>query len=198
MTPQHQAAIRTFKKNIALQEAGRLESLSGCGSCLKSAATAIRIIPEIIRDHDVKTIADCPCGDLNWLGTIDMKGVDYRGYDVVEQLIGLNKQKHPEKRFFVFDAMADVIPPADLIICRDFLFHLSFGEGNRVIDNFRKSGSKLLLTTSFNDLERNSEIPAGRVYGYRDINVCIDPYNLGPPIIAEREFGNRFLNLYFL
>lgn len=193
-----EAATKVYRRNKASKECGRLESASGVGSSLSAASTAVRCIPTIIHKLNIKTISDCPCGDLHWMSKIDLLDVSYFGFDIVSELISENRSRFPNREFFEFDALKDILPARDLIICRDFLFHLFFEDGIRVLENFRKSGSKYLLTTSFNDLLENCDLPENRLYGYRKINLQIPPYSLGIPQMEFHEFGDRSLNLYFL
>lgn len=198
LNPQHRAAESVYKRNKLLKENGGLESVSGCGSSMRSAAVAIKLISTIIADFKVRSISDCPCGDHFWMQHVDLLGAAYHGYDILEELVGENRRKHPEKRFSKFDAVAQILPKSDLIICRDFLFHLHFADGVRVLNNFRESGSSLLLTTSFNQLPKNEDLSPSRIYGFRKINVMLEPYCLGEPVLSALEFGDRSLNLYRL
>ncbi len=198
MDRQQLAAVNVFRRNVLLKEKGVIESVSGFGSSLKSAGVAIQLISDIITQFNITSISDCPCGDFHWMSRVNLRGVSYTGYDVVEELICQNQNNFGKHRFHLFNAITQVLPPCDLIICRDFLFHLHFADGIKVLQNFRKSGSKLLLTTSFNGLRVNDDLLPDSVYGFRRINVIIHPYNLGEPILSANEFGDRHLNLYRL
>lgn len=46
------------------------------------------------------------------------------------------------------DIAQDRLPQADLMICRDCLFHLSYEDTERFLRNFRASGIPYLLTTT--------------------------------------------------
>ena len=59
------------------------------------------------------------------------------GVDIVSELIEKNKIKYSRKKNFDFkflDLTKNKIPSADLIICRDLLFHLSL----KMEKNFEK------------------------------------------------------------
>ena len=84
------------------------------------------------------------------------------------------------------------LPRADLIIARDILFHLNSAHIVSALANFRRSDSSWLLTTTFpwvtsnKDLEPKSEPylgfqaqPHKPVWGYREINLDIAPFDLG-------------------
>jgi hypothetical protein len=46
------------------------------------------------------------------------------------------------------DLTRDPLPKVDLVLCRDCLVHLSFDDIYESLDNLRRSGSMLLLTTT--------------------------------------------------
>lgn len=109
----------------------------GNGSSLEAAAATVATLALVISAYGVHTLANVGAGDLFWWP----RGVDASHYDLVP--------RHPDVA--TFDATIQVLPPADLILCRFVLNHLSVDRARRVLTNFRVSGSKyLLLTTSRN------------------------------------------------
>ena len=112
------------------------------------------------------------------------------------------------------------LPRADLIIARDILFHLNSAHIVSALANFRRSDSPWLLTTTFpwvtsnKDLEPKSEPylgfqaqPHKPVWGYREINLDIAPFDLGANGLEslEERWGDdedttatRLLKLYAL
>lgn len=196
MMSQKKAATQIFHRNKKFKIDGVLESISGRGSSVKLANAASNFIVEIIKQFDIKSISDCPCGDLNWIKHIDFKNIEYTGYDIVDELIENNKKIFPEKKFVVFDAINEILPKSDLIISRDFLFHLYLHEGKKVLDNYIKSGSKYLLTTSFNKLNKNTETNSEYRWFFRRINLNIEPYSLKKIISSKIEYEDKSLNLY--
>jgi hypothetical protein len=195
MTPQNLAAINIFKRNTLLKNCGTLESVSGLGSSKNITKVACKFIEDIIKNYNIASINDCPCGDLNWLQHINLTNVAYKGYDVVPDLIAEISLQHKEKEFFVFDAIKDVLPTADLILCRDFLFHLHHEESLKVLENFQKSKSKYLLTTTFS-ITSNTDLPANRNWGFTKVNLQLAPFNLKEPLVKVKEFGDRYLALF--
>ena len=84
------------------------------------------------------------------------------------------------------------LPAADLVIARDFLFHLSTDHIHTAIAAIQESKSKLLLTTTFPWVAANSDLPPtaqahlgfaaqpeSPVWGYREVNLDIAPFGLG-------------------
>jgi hypothetical protein len=195
MTPQNLAAINIFKRNTLLKHRGALESVSGLGSSKNITKIACKFIEDTIKNYKITSVSDCPCGDLNWLQRIDLTNIAYKGYDVVPDLIAENSLQYKGKEFFVFDAIKDILPYADLILCRDFLFHLHHNESLNVLENFRKSKSKYLLTTTFS-ITSNTDLPANRNWGFTKVNLQLAPFNLKEPLIKVKEFGDRYLVLF--
>jgi hypothetical protein len=177
-------------------------SWSGTGSTVEAAREMIELLPRIFRKYGIRTVGDMPCGDWTWMKEVDLSGVDYTGYDIVEFLIRENRRRYPGIKFEVLDLLNDPVGRFDLIICRDFLFHISTQAAAAVLDRFRESGSKYLLSTTFDALGANTDLPDGATYGYREINIEKPPYNLGKPLECARETHpdchGRMVGLYEL
>ena len=57
---------------------------SGPGSTLDAAKNAITTIEQLIREFDIELLIDAPCGDMTWMASVDLRGVEYVGIDVVQ------------------------------------------------------------------------------------------------------------------
>jgi len=160
---------------------GNGESVSGPGSSLAETAVVREGLGAIVREHGVRTLLDAPCGDFFWLGRTDLELDFYVGVDIVPELVRLNRERHarPGRDFLEADIVVDRLPAADLVLCRDCLVHLSQRDALRALGNFCRSGSRLLLTTTFPGVAANRDIPTG---GWRPINLEKSPYSLGPPL----------------
>lgn len=164
---------------------GVVESVSGPGSTLEQTQTVRLMLPLILTSYNVRTIVDSPCGDFHWMKTIDIGNRVYVGVDVVPLLIEKNSSLyHTDTRMFICrDLIFDIVPEADLIISRDFLVHLSDEDVKTTLKNFKKSGSKYLLTTTF-PTRGNVKISSG---GWRPINLQKPPFNLPAPLYLFAE-----------
>lgn len=165
------------------------ESKSGPGSRLSVNKKLLYLIEEFVKSHQIKTIIDCGCGDFNWMKHFNFDLIDsYIGFDIVEDLIESNLVYLNEKISFSCSSISDVdLPKSDLIICKDVLFHLSYEDTIKAIENFKRSGSKYLLTTSFTDYI-NKDIKSG---GWRPINLQSHPFNFSNPYIYWENIENR-------
>jgi hypothetical protein len=92
------------------------------------------------------------------------------------------------------------LPTADLIIARDVLFHLNTAHIHAALSNIRRSNSRLLLTTTFPGITHNKDLepkagsylgfapqPDRPVWGYREINLDIEPFALGESGLESGE-----------
>ena len=155
-----------------------LESLSGVGSTLVQTSKIRKKLPILLSDFNITSIIDAPCGDLNWMIEIinDYQG-KYLGIDIVHPLIKDLSRRYANDRisFESHDLLSVVLPPADLLITRDFLFHLSFEDINKFLINFKKSDIKYLLTTShhLDHCHVNKDIKTG---DFRTIDLFKKPF----------------------
>lgn len=159
---------------------GDEESISGPGSKLSVTEAIRRAIPELISDLGIHSVVDIPCGDFNWMSRLDLK-VDYTGADIVDEIIQENLRKYfgSNRKFIKLDILKDLLPKADLLLCRDCLVHFSFAHIFQSLRNIRSSGCEYLLTTTFIDRKNNIDIPTGT---WRPINLQIPPFNLNAPL----------------
>jgi len=166
------------------------ESASGGGSTLAHTEVLRAELPSLFERFDVETVFDAPCGDFHWMRhVVERTGVDYVGGDIVEPLVAeLNERyRAPNVRFVQLDLSRARFPVADLMICRDCLFHLSWEDTYFLLRNFCDSEIPLLLTTThYGDVlpAESSDIKTG---GFRKIDLFSSPYCFSPETLAEIE-----------
>ena len=88
--------------NLSLQERFELiynenfweseESRSGIGSEIENTKEVLKALEHFIKEFKIKSIIDIPCGDYNWMSSMDMRNLKYQGHDIVKQLITDNKK----------------------------------------------------------------------------------------------------------
>ena len=163
------------------------ESVSGPGSTQARGADFRDALVALIDAYAIRSIVDAPCGDFNWMRTVlAERDVQYTGVDIVEPLIADNLRRYgaPNRRFLCLDMTRDSLPTADLVICRDGLVHLSFADAQAAIRNFRHSGSRYLLATTFVDRGRNEDMATG---GWRALNLQAAPFGFPAPLAFVDE-----------
>ena len=165
---------------------GDAESVSGPGSKLEVTETLRKELSMLFLKYNICSIIDAPCGDFNWMKKMDLSNVEYCGIDIVEELVEKN-HKHYSKsgiKFIYKNILKDHLPKADLILCRDCLPHFSYSNVFSAVNNFVKSGSKYLLTSSYPLNAENHDIVTG---GWRKINFSKPPFNFPEPIYIIDE-----------
>ena len=169
---------------------GSLESRSGPGSTLEETKFLREKLKEIVKQKDIKSVVDIPCGDFNWMKEIVFSFDSYTGGDIVEQCIKTNSEEYGSKRikFIDFDLLNDIIPDSDLLIVRDIVGHFPLEDGKKIINNILRSNCKYLLSTTWAkkteqgwtncgpmDVHRQNEgVDYGRFY---PVNLLADPFN---------------------
>jgi hypothetical protein len=181
------------------------ETVSGRGSTLLRTATIRRELPALFRELGVRSVVDAGCGDFHWFGSMELELESYLGIEVVGELAALDQERHggERRRFVSLDVTRDDLPAADLILCRDCLVHLKNRQVRAALRNFRRSGSRYLLATTFTGAHPNAEAPLG---GWRPLNLERPPFALGPPlrVITEAEsvedarYADKSLGLWAL
>jgi hypothetical protein len=156
------------------------ESRSGDGSTLFYTRHLRAELERFIREFEVKSFFDAPCGDFNWMRAVNFPAdLIYVGGDIVGSLVEANNRTYAGsmRSFIDFDIVSDDFPAADLWFCRDCLFHLSNGHVLQALRNFAGSKMKLLMMTNHINTAGfvNGDIKSG---GFRLIDFFFEPYCL--------------------
>jgi hypothetical protein len=162
------------------------ESVSGPGSTRARGQSFRDDIAVLLRQIGARTLLDAPCGDFNWMDAVADAAERYVGVDIVAPLIARVSRQHgnEHRTFLCADFTRDALPRADVILCRDALVHLSFADIRAALRNFRRSGSRYLLTTTFIAHERNQNCRTG---GWRMLNLERAPFRFPPPLALVDE-----------
>lgn len=163
---------------------GNPESRSGWGSTMAgpNGTELIRAaLARLLDELAITSIVDVPCGDFNWFQTVNLREAHYLGADIVPELIERNNAQYgsPRVRFQQADLSSWAPPPADLIIVRDLLIHLTNEEARCCLRNVAGSGARTLLISNYAGIRRNGDTFTG---GLR-------MYNLRRPPFTEFDFS---------
>jgi hypothetical protein len=112
------------------------------------------------------------------LGEVQYTGIDVVASEVIERNIALYGSEN--RHFMVADITLDDLPKVDLILCRDCLTHLPNKKVVRALQQFTRSGSTYLMTTTHPELTENGDTFTG---GYRPLNLQRSPFNLPEPLM---------------
>lgn len=154
---------------------------SGEGSTLEATVPLRTALPPLLARHQVRVLLDAPCGDWTWASRMDLGDLRYVGIDIVSDIVAANRERHGGERvtFQCADIARDPLPAASAILCRDCLIHFSVEDVRRTLANFKRSGARLLLTSTFPASPVNRPIPTGH---YHPLNLEIAPHGFPPPL----------------
>jgi hypothetical protein len=167
------------------------ESTSGSGSTMENTSKIRESLPKLVAELGIKVVFDVPCGDFNWMQHVTFNPpIHYIGGDIVASVIAENKRKYEGERrtFRQFNLISDEFPAADMLFCRDCLFHLSYSDIWAVLENFSKSSIPYFLVTNMLETEKNRDIITGK---HRLLNLCQAPFNFPKPISELTDFVGK-------
>lgn len=173
---------------------GSPESASGPGSerAAPTVLHALHVLGTLIREHGIRSMADIPCGDFNWMPELltAHPDVTYVGYDVVPALIRDNRLSHPTRDFRLLDITLAAPERADLIFSKDLLNHLSEDDVWAALEHMAASGSEWLLVTTNRGFD-NVDLEPTQPHASRLLDLEAPPYSLPEPVS-----GDHYLLLY--
>lgn len=176
-----------FKHIFESRYWGATESVSGVGSSLGQTEQIRAELPKLVKQFGITSLLDAPCGDLYWMKHIlPEMGIDYIGADIVQGVVDLARTNntYDRARFMKLDIVKDPLPSADLWLCRDVLFHLSFKEIRAALTNFRNSQITYILVTS----HKGEEVPNWNMVtgDFRQLNLLKKPFAFPEDRIVHR------------
>lgn len=174
---------------------GCAETRSGPGSTLAQTEVLRHRLGELFGQLGVRTLVDAGCGELNWMSRISDGLPIYLGFDVVEDLVADLRRRFETRKnhfFSAADVTQHVLPAGDAILCRDVLTHLNHPLVSDALNNFRRSGARFLIATTF-PRGRNDPV---RIGGWQPIDLCAEPFNLpAPRLLVPEELHNSVKSL---
>jgi hypothetical protein len=167
------------------------ESRSGRGSGSEETQVLRKKLPSLLKQLNVSTVLDAPCGDMHWIKDVNLNEVSYTGADIVPELVDtLSRQfSRSGREFLILDVVQQQLPRAfDAIFCRDLLVHLSTKQIVSTIRNFKASGSKYLITTHFTGNRTYKNLPTfSQSVGWRPLNLTLEPFSFPEPMAVINE-----------
>jgi thiol-disulfide isomerase/thioredoxin len=161
---------------------------SGTGSEPSNTINTRKSLIKIIKEYNVKTLIDAPCGSCKWTKILleDLQKenikINYYGFDIADQsIINANKNLESLKTYHTIKIQQGSItdtqfPEADMILCRDTLQHLSYNSISKTLHNFAKTKSIIVLGGYLSN-NSNNNITDGN---YFSINYTLEPFNMVP------------------
>lgn len=169
------------------------ESRSGRGSSLEWAEVIMPELVSLIKELEVESFLDIPCGDFNWMKEIVDEIPEYIGADVVPKMIEDNKEKYPDIDFRVLSVIDSPLPQVDMLFCRDCLVHLKTENVKRSLKNIKAAKPKYVVLTHFPPA-KNIEIEDGN-WRALNMNAFLDDSYEEIKMIKERA-NNKYLGVW--
>ena len=162
------------------------ESRSGVGSRLDSTRALRAELPRALRQLEARVLLDVPCGDFTWMEHVDLSGIEYIGGDIVPSIVEENRRLYAREsvRFVELDLTKDVLPDADILLCRDALVHLSYANIRAVLANVARSNIRFVLMTSFPGRRDNYDVADG---DWRPLDFQAPPFSFPEPRLTIVE-----------
>ena len=156
--------------------------LSGWGSSLDATHSIRTELPKLLQKLSARSLLDLGCGDFTWMREIDLP-CPYVGVDIVPGLIADLQREfaNAQRKFLTLDACEEPLPKADVVLCREVLFHLSFADMQRLFANVKTTGARYFIATTNPSVATNLDIPSGE---HSDRNMAIPPLSLGEPEVS--------------
>jgi SAM-dependent methyltransferase len=183
-------------RSWAADEQGK--GTSGAGSTLESTRLYRVFLQDFLAKHAIRSVVDAGCGDWRFSQAIDWTGIDYQGFDIVASVVDANRRRFGAAniRFALADIVRDELPPADLLIVKDVLMHLSNADITRFLGQLPRYRHVLIV----NDVRTGSltaeplDIRSG---GVRPIDMTQPPHRLkGAKLLAWRHGENTKLVIH--
>ena len=170
---------------------GKSSSKSGYGSEIENTKKIIQSLSYFIKNYNIKTVLDIPCGDFNWFKKMNFTELKYTGADIVKEMIDINNKKYSQDniKFKVMDLLNDDLGDYDLIFNRDCLIHFDDKEIFKVLRNVSKTKSKYFATTSY--LNSSKNIESKLTDNWRPLNLTIYPFMLNKPFKILDDQSNE-------
>jgi SAM-dependent methyltransferase len=171
---------------------------SGGGSTMESTKLYRVFLQDFLAAHRIRSVVDAGCGDWEFSQAIDWRGIDYMGVDIVESVIKADQRRFSAAnvRFVVADIVRDELPPADLLLVKEVLQHLSHADIARFLAQLPRYRHVLIV----NDVDPTTltaepkDIATG---GYRWLDLTRPPYELqGAKVLVYRAGSSAKLVLH--
>jgi Methyltransferase domain len=152
---------------------------SGAGSSLAATVALRQDLPSLLNNLNAKILLDIGCGDFVWMQYVALKQI-YIGFDIVDTIIKTNTKlfECSGRTFILGDATVDELPGADVVLCREVLFHLSFADIRKLLKNMLSKNRSYFMATTDRQTAFNSDIPTG---DFRPLNLEAWPFRFPPP-----------------
>ena len=166
---------------------------SGFGSKLRTTLLYRTFLQDLMQQLHVTSVVDAGCGDWEFSSVLDWTGIDYKGYDIVPKVVDHDNATYakPNIHFFTADIVDADLPPADLLISKHVLQHLSNADVQKFIDKQLPKYKVAVLTDGVSSRTMTSPNPDIKPGEYRPLDLTKPPFNLrGARVLTYWDGGN--------
>jgi len=151
---------------------------SGPGSLPSVNRPYIAFLEAFIRNNGVRRIIDVGCGDFQLMAAVDLSGVDYIGYDVVDEVVDANRRRHgcENRSFREMPSSLEELTTGDLAIVKDVLIHLDNETSYGLLESLLRKNRFVLAVNNWSaDANAyNRDIAPG---AFRPVDVSLPPFS---------------------
>ncbi len=163
---------------------------SGGGSDPVNAAAYVKFLNGFIAEMEPGRVLDIGCGDGRLAAAVDWRGARYYGIDVAPGALELSLGKQDDITasaitFARMDALTDVLPPADLVICKEVTQHIDNEAVSRLIERLREYPAVLHCSAMVEPINELAPRP-GRSRG---VVLSLPPFSLPTETVCRYEIG---------
>lgn len=187
----HETVFSQIYANAVWGKNDQGEGFSGGGSLLENCREYNRLLEKFMHEHNIKTVVDAGCGDWESTRYINWDGIEYFGFDVVKSVIdkNINRYSTSNIHFFHENLIAYDLPPADLLICKHVLQHLTNEDIKQFIPQLKKY-KYCLITNEVYPTTLSSDNPDIKVGGGHKIDLRKAPFFVQGEVIFNYRIGN--------
>ena len=171
---------------------------SGPGSTVDATLIYRTFLQDFLKVHEIRSVVDAGCGDWEFSRTVDWSGIDYKGFDIVADVIKSNTEKYSKSNvsFAVANMVEDPLPPADLLIVKHVLQHIPNRDVLKFLPQLKKY-KHVLLVNSADPATLSGDNQDTTVGGYRHLELTRPPFNLkGNKVLAYTDHVNAHVVLH--
>jgi 2-polyprenyl-3-methyl-5-hydroxy-6-metoxy-1,4-benzoquinol methylase len=183
----------------------RPETADGPGATLALTENLRVWLADLLKRAKICTMLDAACGDWSWMRLVDLGVTEYTGWDCDPGRVDTCRRRLTDGDFASLDrpnAQFDVknlltvddaeLAGYDLVLCRDFLMHVTNEHVAAFLDKVKRGDNTLLLATTFPGADNSARAydPARATWtGYMEqaLDLTAEPFNLPAPIDSFAE-----------
>lgn len=196
---EHERIFTDIYKNCIWGVNAAGEGFSGGGSLLENCRSYINLLQNVMLSFSIRTVVDAGCGDWEFSRHVDWSEVSYKGYDIVGAVIEKNRMQfsRPNIEFFQANFLKEPLPPADLLLCKHVLQHLTNQDIIEFIPKLKNYKYCLITNEIFiSDVSNNNlDILIG---GGRKVDLTKPPFNVKGTKLLTYHIGSSVHQVLFI